>query len=262
MNASHNREVSRTWQFWVVAKQAYLDLYRERIFYNVILVGLFLTFVGYLSSLLVFGYQDRVMMSLGTAVMSITVLVLSATLGAKLIRDEVESRNIYLPLTRPLSRTLYFWARIGGVALFLLSNLVLFLILLQILLHIAGGPWKSTVIQWAVLTWMESLIVLGLTVLLSLFLRPGLNLLCTLAFVFFAHNHGVIQQMEAKGGKNPILSALQTVTFDGNRFLLDSRIYYEASLSALELSQRVLYGLLWFGVLATVARLTFRQRNL
>ncbi len=250
------------WKLWVIAKQAYLELYRERIFYNVILVGLFLTFVGYLSSLLVFGHQDRVMMNLGTTVMSITVLVLSSTLGAKLLREEIEGRHIYLPLTRPLSRTLYFWARLSGVGAFLLTNVVLFILLLQFLLQLAGGPWKSTVFQWGLLTWIESLLLLVFTTLLSFFLRPGMNLLCTLAFVFFAHNHGVIDQMEAKGGKNPILSVLKNITFDGGQFLLDTRIYYEASLTSSELFQRVLYGLLWFGVLATVARLTFTKRNL
>jgi hypothetical protein len=44
-------------QLWFIAYQAFQDLLRERILYNIFFVSLFLLFFGYLAALLVFGIR-------------------------------------------------------------------------------------------------------------------------------------------------------------------------------------------------------------
>lgn len=94
-------------RFYLIARQTFRDLLRERILYNVFFVAVFLIFLGYLAARLVFGHQERVMLDFGIVVIALSIFVVSASAGARLIRTEIESRNIFLTLVRPIPRPTY-----------------------------------------------------------------------------------------------------------------------------------------------------------
>ena len=246
-----------------IFKQTIRDLYRERILYNVFFLSLFLIFVGYLASMLVFGHQDRVILNFGTSVISLSILGVAITVGSRVIRTEIDQRTIYLPISRPLSRTHYFFGKVAGVSVFLISNLLLLTFILIGSIHYVGGEYHPVLYQWAILTWVESLMTLGLSLVLSFWIRPALNVMTVMTFLFLSHNHEQMQilQEQAEHGRS-LFQVLSHLTPDGSIFFLDTRIYYDLPLECSELILRCGYGLLWTVAFSVLANALFFRRNL
>jgi ABC-type Na+ efflux pump permease subunit len=246
-----------------IARYAFRDLLRERLLYNVFFVALFLLFFGYLAALLVFGRQDRVMLDFGTMVNAVSVYFVAASAGARVLRNEIENRTLYLPLSRPISRANYYFSKWCGIAGFLLLNLALLTAILCIGLELTGGHATWVMFQSMILIWAESLVVTSLALGLSLFLRPGLTVMLSLAYFFLSHNHEQLAFIQQQGkSTSGLLSILQTITPDGQVFLLDTRVYYEQALNTGELAMRFGYGLLWALFFILLGNAFFYRKNL
>ncbi|MBS1959642.1 MAG: ABC transporter permease subunit [Bdellovibrionales bacterium] len=246
-----------------VIKHTFRELYRERIMYNVFFLSLFLIFVGYLASLLVYGHQDRVMLHFGTTVVSVSILAVSMAAGSRLLRSEIEQRNIYLFLSRPVSRPKYFVGKALGIATFALVNLLVLTAVLIAAIYFVEGPFKPVLFQWFGLTWVESLMVLGLSLALSFGVRPGLNMMIGLSFLFVCHNHEQMSLLsnDVESGKT-IFKFLSYLTPDGSVFFLDTRIYYDQPLAWSEWFLRCGYGMLWAVAFLWLANAIFYRRDL
>jgi Cu-processing system permease protein len=202
-----------------VILQTIRDLFRERILYNVLFLSLFLIFVGLLASRLVFGHQHRVILHFGTTIISLTSITLGLTIGSRLFRQDIEQRNIYLPLSRPITRSAFFYSKAFGVSLFLLFNLALLLAVLMGAIEYLQGNFRPMLFEWALLTWIESLLGLGLALALSFLMRPALNIMSCLTFLFLSHNHEQMDLLRDKGNETG-LELFSKLTPDGSIFFL------------------------------------------
>lgn len=250
-------------QLAIVAHQAFQDLLRERILYNIFFVSLFLIFFGYLAALLVFGHQDRVMLHFGIMVNALSVFFVSAGAGARLLRTEMDQRIAYLPLSRPLSRVSFYFGKWAGVGLFCALNLTLLTLVLLIALRVTGGGFHLALIQATILIWFESLMVSAIAMLVSLFLRQGLSVMVCMAYLFLSHNHEQIEFLRKQAGEgSAVFGVLKLFTPNAQVLLMDTRVYYEITLSGFDLFQRVLYGLAWAILFMLVGNTVFYRKNL
>ena len=247
----------------IVARFAFLDLIRERILYNIFFVSLLLLFFGYLAALLVFGHQDRVMLHMGSMVNALSIYFVSASAGARTLYQEMDQRFCYLPLSRPVSRVSYFYGKWLGIGAFSLLNLLLLMTLLGFGLQMTGGGVKLAFFQSFALIWIESLMIAGLTLFLSLFLRPGLSIMVCFSFLFISHNH---EQLEFLRNQSPdpsvLLSLIEKITPNASAFLLDTRIYYELPLTVAEFAGRMGYGAIWALCFVAFGSAVFYRKNL
>lgn len=243
--------------------QTFKDLYRERILYNVFFLAIFLIFVGYLASLLVFGHQDRVMLHFGASTISLSLIAVSIAVGTRLVRFESEQRMIYLPLARPVSRSQYLVSKTFGAFGFLAINLFFLTLILVASIAAVNGPFKPVLGQWMVLTYVESIFVLSLSLFLSFLMRPGLNMMTTLSFLFLCHSQSQMQLLskESENGK-ALFKFLSHLAPDGSVFFLDTRVYYEQPLEMAALLSRGAYGLVWAAAFWFLAMAIFNRRNL
>lgn len=248
---------------WTLTEYTFKELLGERILYNLFFVSIFLLFFGYLAALLVFGYQDRVMLHFGTFVNALSMYAVSAGAGSRVLRNEIEQRTCYLALSRPISRVSYFFGKWAGVALFAALNLSLLTAILVIGLRITGGHENLAFFQSAVLIWVETLMVTALAILSSLVLRPGLTMMVTLAYLFLSHNHEQIDFLMKQGSDGAgLFSLIKWLTPNGEALLLDTRVYYDAPLSLHECFGRVGYGCLWTLLFLLVGNALFYRKSL
>ena len=248
---------------FTVARFSFGDLVRQRILYNIFFVSLFLLFFGYLAALLVFGHQDRVMLHFGTMVNALSVFVVAAGAGARSIRIEIDQRTCYLPLSKPISRTSYFYGKWAGIILFSALNVILLTIVLSIGLKITNGHVNLAFIQSAVLIWCETLLVSALALFLSLFLRQGLSAMVCMAYLFLGHNHEQMDFLLKQGSdKSGIFSLLKFLTPNAQVLLMDTRVYYDFPLSPFEFVERFGYGLLWTFFFLLIGNAVFYRKNL
>jgi hypothetical protein len=250
-------------QTMFIAVQAFQDLLRERILYNIFFVSLFLLFFGYLAALLVFGHQDRVMLHFGIMINALSVYLVAGGAGARLLRSEVEQRIAYLPLSRPVSRVSYFFGKWFGISLFCALNLTLLTGILWIALRVTGGGVSEALLQATLLIWFESLMVSASAMLVSLFFRQGLSVMVCMAYLFLSHNHDQLDFLKKQAGDNaPVFSILKQLTPNGQVLLMDTRIYYDVTLSQFEMFQRMGYGLAWALLFMLIGNAVFYRKNL
>jgi hypothetical protein len=246
-----------------IAQDCFLDLFRQRILYNIFFVSLFLLFFGYLAALLVFGHQDRVMLHFGTMVNALSVFFVAAGAGARSIRNEVEQRTAYLPLSRPISRTSYYYGKWLGISLFTFLNTLLLTLVLVFGLYLTGGHANLAFVQSAVLIWCETLLVSSLSLLLSLYLRQGLSAMVCMAYLFLGHNHDQMDFLKAQGSEGGgIFSFIKWVTPNTQALLMDTRAFYDSPLTAVEFSQRFGYGFMWALFFLLIGNALFYRKNL
>ena len=248
---------------FLIARQGFQELLRERILYNLFFVSLFLLFFGYLAALLVFGHQDRVMLHFGTMVNALSVFFVAAGASARVLRNEMEQRLCYLPLSRPISRLSYFYGKWLGVISFTGLNMILLTAVLAAGLRITGGHLSIAFFQSAFLIWVESLLVSSFALLVSLFLRQGLSAMICVAYLFLAHNHDQMDFLRAQGSDEiGFFGFLKMLTPNAQALLMDTRVYYELPLSAFEFAERSSYGLLWALFYLLLGSALFYRKNL
>jgi len=258
-----NRLIAYPRQAVFIAIQTFQDLLRERILYNIFFVSLFLLFFGYLAALLVFGHQDRVMLHFGIMINALSIYLVAGGAGARLLRSEVEQRIAYLPLSRPVSRVSYFFGKWVGISWFCAVNLFLLSLILWVALRVTGGGINEALIQATLLIWFESLIVSAFAMLISLFLRQGLSVMVCMAYVFLSHNHDQLEFLKKQAGDNALaFSLLKQMTPNAQVLLMDTRIYYDISLSGFDMIQRMGYGLAWAMLFMLIGNAAFYRKNL
>ena len=248
---------------FLLSRQTFKDLLKERILYNVFFISILLLFFGYLAALLVFGHQDRVMLHFGVFVNSVSVFFVAASAGSRFVRNEIESRNLYLILGRPLSRVTYFWSRWIGISIFAFLNLILLFLVLGAAIHLMGGALKLPYFQAISLIWVEATVLAALALASSLFLRPGLTMMGVFAFFFVSHNHQQLTFLKDQGKEmRPWLQVMESLTPDAQLFMMDTRVYYEQALSMQEWLTRMGYGLLWMAIFMMIGNALFYRKNI
>jgi len=247
--------------FYAIVKATLQSLLRERILYNVIFVAIFLLAIGYLAALLVYGHQDRVMLDFGIMINSLSVFFIAASAGARMVKQEIDQRTLYPTLVKPISRVTYYFAKWLGIALFLGLNLILLTLVLMGGLHLTGGAIHGVLFQALSLTWVESMMIAAAALLSSLFFTSSLTVMCTLAFLFIAHNREQIQFLN-EHGQATLLGRIQFIFPKAQYFLLDTRVYYDLGLSTAEWIQRAGYGAIWILFFLLIGNAVFYRKNL
>jgi ABC-type transport system involved in multi-copper enzyme maturation permease subunit len=245
----------------ILTVQTFLSLLRERILYNIFFVSLFFIFLGYLSALLVFGDQYRVVLHFGTAVIALSIFTVAGSAGTRVIRNEIETRTGFLTLARPLHRHSYFFGKWIGVNLFSVINLAILFGIFFIALSVTGGHMSLGLFQSVGLLWVESTLASALGLFFSMMLNRVISLMATLTFLFIAHNHAQFEYLKQQGAGSGF-TLLQNLTPDLSALMLDTRVYYDLPLSASEWFLRAGYGLGWALMFVLLGNAIFYRKNL
>jgi len=239
------------------------SLLREKIIFNVFGITILFLFFGYLASLLVYGRQDRVMMDMGQMLNALSIFAVAIGIGARFLRQEIESKTIYLYLVRPLSRSSFFIGRFLGMSLFVLLNFTILVSILALAISWMGGTLSLAYVQSSILTFIEALILLAGSLMLSFWLRPALVFMATLALVFLGHNHQMIQSLQDNPEtKSMIFGVFNTLTPNFSLFLMSDRVFYEQAMSTPDIGFALLYGFLWLFFFLLLGNAVFSRKNL
>lgn len=238
-------------------------LLREKILFNIFGVTLLLLFFGYLAALLVYGSQDRVMLDLGLTMNALSIFTVAVGMGARLFRNEIESKTIYLYLTRPISRSSFFLGRFFGMSAFLVLNFAILVAILALAVHWMQGSLSAAFFHSAVLTVFEALILLAAALMLSFWMRPALVFMVCFALVFLGHNHEMLQSLQSNPEtRSWLFGLLGGMVPNFGFFLMSDRVYYEEALSRGDFALGLLYGLVWLLFFLLIGNAVFSRKNL
>ena len=231
-------------------------LIREKIIFNVFGITILLLFFDYLASQLVYGHQDRVMLDLGLMMNALSIISVSIAIGSRFFRQDIESKTIYLFLTRPISRTNYYLGRFLGMAMFLCVNFLFLVLVLWGSVILMQGKISLAFFQSSFLTFLEALILVAGSLMFSFWLRPALVSMVMLTIVFLGHNHQLIDSLQSG------ISILNKLTPNLSVLLMSDRVYYEQALTSAEFIYGAVYGFFWLGFFLLLGNVVFSRKNL
>lgn len=249
----------------IVALYTFKELFKSKILLNVFFVGLGLMLVIYVATEFTYGVPERVAIDFSLGMLSVSSLAISLFLGVTLISKEIESRTIYMIISRPVSRHSFIFGKVMGLMGIQLINVIVLSIMAIFSSYLLGGQIYS-LIFWAVgFILLESLMLLLVVALISLFANNVLAVLLSLVLLLLGH---AIPETQGIGfvKSRPIINfALDIYHFFLPAFYklnLKDFILYQKELPLEYLLSSLAYGIVYSAALLFLIMAIFNRKNL
>lgn len=151
-----------------IATYTFKEIVKSKILLSVFILGIILVIITYTASEFTYGAPHRVAVDFGLGMLSLSSLGISLFLGVSLLSKEIDSRTVYMIISRPVHRFAFILGKILGLLGVQLVNL--FILSFFIVLTVwAIGAGLSPLIWWAIFfIYLESILLLLVVVLCSL----------------------------------------------------------------------------------------------
>ena len=171
----------------LVAYYTFKELFKSKILLNVFFVGLGLMVVTYVATEFTYGVPERVALDFGLGMLSISSIAISLFLGVSLLTKEIESRTVYMVISRPVPRFAFILGKIAGLLCIQVLN-ILILSALTIISTLLLGGGITSLLYWAVFfIFLESVLLLFVVILMSLLTNNILSVIFSVILLLLGH---------------------------------------------------------------------------
>jgi len=248
-----------------VAKYTFLEILRSRVMFAVLLMGLVVFVISYVASEFAYGAPMKVSLDFGIGLLSMSNLGLGLFFGASLLAKEIESKTLYMVLSRPVKRYQFLIGKALGLSAIVLINTALMGIITFIIFKIYGGAWSSLMMMTLLFSFFEAMIVMVIAIIFSLITSIQLSVILTMFIYFSSHALEETSKLSFVKSNEIIMVIIKTAKF----FLpyleilnLKDYLIYQQSLSVQHYSMSTLYFIVYFSALVIVANAIFNKKNL
>ncbi len=241
------------------------DILKSKILLNVFLIGLALMLLTYIAAEFTYGVPERVALDIGLGMLTISSLGIALFMGATLISKEIDSRTVYMIISRPVSRSSFILGKVVGLLAVLVINILLLSTMTLIATSLLGGKIDELV-WWAIgFILIESLLLLLVVLFFSLISNTILSIIMSLVLLFLGH---AIQDTQSLSfvQERPLLGTLLKIyhLFLPGFYKLNLKDYilYDQSLPFSYLSGSLIYGMAYSFFLIFIIITIFEKKNL
>ena len=175
-----------------IAHNTFRENIRDKILYNLILFALIMILSSLALGQLTLGNEDKVILDLGLASISIFGMLIAIFIGISLVYKEIEKRTVYALLAKPVHRYELILGKYAGLLFTLLVNLAIMTAGLELaLLYVsrAGLGAHLRILPAAYMIFLSLALVTSLALLFSTFSTPALSAVFTF-FLWIAGHFG------------------------------------------------------------------------
>lgn len=249
----------------VVAKYTFYEAIKSRLLANVIFLGAAIILSSFVASELTYGRPEKVAIDIGLGLTSIALKVIAIFYGVGIIQQEIESRSIYLVLSRPISRTEYFLGRFVGMALLLLVNIIALGPFSLLSFSMLGGSVDTVMLWTLVFMYLESVLLLLVVVVLSLISSKVIAILVAISIYVSGYVTEALLESNSfaqKGLINALLKAGSMILPNFSRFNLKDLVIYEAILPIDYALKTLVYAGIYTVALIGIGSFLINKKNL
>lgn len=171
----------------LIAKYSFKEIIKSKILYSTLIIGLGLIVTTFVATEFTYGVPEKVALDFGLGMLSLSSLGISLFMGATLMTKELDSRTVYMVISRPIPR----WAFIVGKILGLFGVLCLNVFILSIMTlaasHVLGGEINQAILIAIVFNLLECLMLILVVVFFSMFSNSILSALISLTILLLGH---------------------------------------------------------------------------
>lgn len=249
----------------IIAYYTSKEILKSKILLSVFFAGLILVIATYVATEFTYGVPERVALDFGLGMLSLSSLGISLFLGVTLLSKEIDSRTVYMMISRPVSRSSFIIGKISGLLIVQFIN-VLLLSTMTISAVVLFGGKITPLIFWCILyTFLESTMLLLLVILASLFAN---TILATLfSFIVLLLGHAIPETMNLNFVKRSpefqvLLDIYNFILPAFHKLNIKDFLIYNASLPSVYLWTNLGYGILYSLLLLFLTIFIFKRKNL
>ncbi len=250
---------------FIVAKYTYRELLKSKILLNVVIVGVFLSLLAFVAVEFTFGVPERVAIDFGLGVSSVSSIIIAIFMGVGLMKNEMESRTLYMVLSKPIKRFEFLLGKFFGLQLILFLNVIIMSALTLFYYFFLGGLFSKVILYAVLFIFLEASLILLVAIFFSLISNAVLSVIFTLSFYISSYAIAEVQGMlQAKRNMflNSAVKFLYYLLPDLTKLNIKQFVIYQQDLSAEFLTKTLSYSLIYFLILLIISSMIFEKKNL
>lgn len=171
----------------VIARNTFRETIRDRVLYSLIAFGVVVIAATLLAASVSLGQEVRVIQSFGLTAMLIFLLIITIFIGTQLVWREIERKTIYMVLSKPLSRDVFYLGKFAGLCL---TILVVTLIMGSVFIGLVALKTKSVTgiqVEAIMMMLLEAWLLTAVGMLFSTFTSPLASAVYTFSLALIGH---------------------------------------------------------------------------
>ncbi len=249
---------------WVLAKNTFLELIRDRILYGLLVFAVLLIGLSLALGQLSFAEQSRISANFGFTAIHLSMVVLSIFVGSTLVAKELDKKTIFTLLARPLSRPQFLLGKCLGLSMVTLTVVMGLAVMLCFVFLGLSVPIDIQYLTALFGIILESFVLLGLTIFFGSFASPAMVVTSSIGFFLIGHWLNDLSFFASKSKSEAFLRFSDLVSsFLPNleKFNWRSAVIYQEKISGFEVIAALGYSLAWFMLLMTLTSIILRRKD-
>ncbi|MCB9094609.1 MAG: ABC transporter permease [Halobacteriovoraceae bacterium] len=249
----------------IIARYTFKEFIKGKIAIAVLSLCGILFFTTYVASELTYSTVNRIILDIGFGLVVLSSMSMAIFLGVNLISNELESKTLYMVLSRPVSRFEFFTGKITGLALIMILSIVILSLQTIVLYLFNGGQFVPLLGYVVFFSIIEALIVMVMTILFSLFTNRYLTIFYAVILYIVGHSlDGALQTKLAE--KIPVLKSLINIIgyIIPSFYKLNFKdfVLYQATLENTVVYSALMYGVSYLVAIFFICLYVFDRKEL
>lgn len=252
-------------KLFIIAFYTFKEIYKSKILLITLAIGVALMVITYVATEFTYGTPEKVALDFGLGMLSFSSLGIALFLGASLLPNEINSRTVYMVISRPVPRWIFILGKIFGLGAILIINILILSGMTLLCSSLLGGQIDSMTFMAIVFNCLESALLLLVVVFLSLFLNTTLSTVVSLLILILGHAIKETQStsfVANRGYLNTILELYHLVLPGFYKLNLKDFVIYQQQLDLSYLAGSFAYGTFYCIFLLTMIIFIFNKKNL
>jgi ABC-type transport system involved in multi-copper enzyme maturation permease subunit len=261
-----------------IVKVTFLGGVRDRTLFGIFILGLLLLLTIPVFSYFSMRQTTEVAAGYGLSLISLIGLLLTVFMGGNLISRDIDRKGIHTVVSLPISRSQYMVGKFIGLALLLLTSLLILYLLAGLAIFLTERQYPpSQPLHWQtyflviLLEYVVLLVISAISVLFNSFATSTfLPMALTLAVYCIGQSTALVKDYLEKAPEAKVISPLVAVLAKGSYYLfpnlsafdIKNGFVYSLPLDLQNLAMVVAYGLFYLMVVMFLATHFFARRDL
>lgn len=249
----------------VISKYTFTDFLKSKIFYVTLAVGFITMLMTYVATEFTYGVPEKVALDVGLGMLSLSSLGIALFMGVTLLSKEIDSRTVYMVISRPVPRWVFITGKICGLICVLILNITLLSAMTLLCAKLLGGEINSLTYLAIGFNLLESVLLLLVVVFFSLFTNTTLSIVISLLLLISGHALKGAQGTMFVEGRPLLKTALEFYHLVLPAFYklnLKDYVVYSQGLEIGYIGQYFLYGITYSLFLLILIIHIFNRKNL
>lgn len=241
------------------------EVLKSKILINVFLIGLAMMLVTFVASEFTYGVPGKVALDFGLGMLWFSSCGISLFMGVTLISKEIDSRTVYMIISRPVPRYAFVLGKILGLVAVLVINIILLSVMTLSTTALLGGRIDELVYWSLFFTLIESILLLLVVIFFSLVSNSIITVLISVILLLAGHAIQETQSIKFVTDRpflKDVLEFYHMVLPGFYKLNLKDFILYKQTLPLDYLLINMSYGLSYSVFILLMIILIFNRKNL